>query len=107
MDSSVEKANQQQQLETMNEIDPQKPEAIQSEGDLDVGAQIVQQFGTDFTDDGKILITSAFGCGPADSFKEKKKVLRKIDWHVIPLAAWACGLQFVDKVCLHLMQCHE
>lgn len=23
--------------------------------------------------------------------------MRKIDWHIIPLAAWACGLQFVDK----------
>lgn len=33
-----------------------------------------------------------------DTLEEKSKVLRKIDWHIIPLAAWACGLQFVDKV---------
>ncbi|PCG93595.1 Major facilitator superfamily domain, general substrate transporter [Penicillium occitanis (nom. inval.)] len=28
---------------------------------------------------------------------EARKLLRKIDWHIMPLAAWACGLQFVDK----------
>jgi len=28
---------------------------------------------------------------------DEKKVLRKIDWHIIPLAAWSCGLQYVDK----------
>ena len=29
---------------------------------------------------------------------EKSAVRRKIDWRIMPLAAWACGLQFVDKV---------
>lgn len=28
---------------------------------------------------------------------EARKLVRKIDWHLMPLAAWACGLQFVDK----------
>lgn len=30
-------------------------------------------------------------------------VRRKIDWRIMPLAAWTCGLQFVDKVCAALM----
>ena len=30
---------------------------------------------------------------------EKSAVCRKIDWRIMPLAAWSCGLQFVDKVC--------
>ncbi|KAJ5503239.1 Major facilitator superfamily domain general substrate transporter [Penicillium fimorum] len=29
--------------------------------------------------------------------EEHRKLLRKIDWRIVPLAAWACGLQFVDK----------
>lgn len=29
---------------------------------------------------------------------ENRRLKRKIDWRIIPLAAWACGLQFVDKV---------
>ncbi|KAH6981493.1 major facilitator superfamily domain-containing protein [Ilyonectria destructans] len=32
--------------------------------------------------------------------KEKSAVRRKIDWRIMPLAAWACGLQFVDKSAL-------
>ncbi|KAJ5486215.1 Major facilitator superfamily domaingeneral substrate transporter [Penicillium desertorum] len=28
---------------------------------------------------------------------EHRKLLRKIDWRIVPLAAWAYGLQFVDK----------
>jgi hypothetical protein len=33
---------------------------------------------------------------------EHRKLLRKIDWRIVPLAAWACGLQFVDKVYTNL-----
>ncbi|OQE39029.1 hypothetical protein PENCOP_c007G08281 [Penicillium coprophilum] len=29
--------------------------------------------------------------------EEHRRLLRKIDWRIVPLAAWACGLQFVDK----------
>ncbi|KAH7113005.1 major facilitator superfamily domain-containing protein [Dactylonectria estremocensis] len=32
--------------------------------------------------------------------KEKSAVRRKIDWRIMPLAAWSCGLQFVDKSAL-------
>lgn len=31
-------------------------------------------------------------------YLERSAVRRKIDWRIMPLAAWACGLQFVDKV---------
>lgn len=30
--------------------------------------------------------------------EEDRRVQRKIDWHLMPLMAWACGLQLVDKV---------
>lgn len=29
---------------------------------------------------------------------EHRKLLRNIDWRIVPLAAWVCGLRFVDKV---------
>ncbi|KAK5328326.1 hypothetical protein LTR93_002111 [Exophiala xenobiotica] len=70
-----------QELETVNH-GTRKQEGHLPEEDLDVGAAIVQQQDTHFTDE------------------EKKKILWKIDWHIIPLAAWACGLQFVDKSAL-------
>lgn len=35
---------------------------------------------------------------PEYSAKEMNSVRKKIDWRIMPLAAWACGLQFVDKV---------
>ncbi|KAM6506907.1 hypothetical protein FALCPG4_018725 [Fusarium falciforme] len=47
---------------------------------LDVGVQVMGE-------DGSVEYTE----------EEGKRILRKIDWHIIPLAAWACGLQFVDK----------
>lgn len=37
-------------------------------------------------------------CGGLSHPTEKSAVRRKIDWRIMPLAAWACGLQFVDKV---------
>ncbi|KIX04601.1 uncharacterized protein Z518_05471 [Rhinocladiella mackenziei CBS 650.93] len=79
MDPSHEKTNPAEEVETLGgeamntEIDKK------AQGDLDVGAQVVQGQDIHFTEE------------------EKKKVLQKIDWHIIPLAAWACGLQFVDK----------
>ncbi|KUL84693.1 hypothetical protein ZTR_07605 [Talaromyces verruculosus] len=48
-------------------------------GQLDVGAQALAGQDLTYTKD------------------EARKLLRKIDWHIMPLAAWACGLQFVDK----------
>ncbi|KAJ5791523.1 Major facilitator superfamily domain general substrate transporter [Penicillium psychrosexuale] len=30
--------------------------------------------------------------------EEHRKLLRNIDWRIVPLAAWVCGLRFVDKV---------
>jgi hypothetical protein len=35
---------------------------------------------------------------PEYSADEMNAVRKKIDWRIMPLAAWACGLQFVDKV---------
>ncbi|KAL7007167.1 hypothetical protein EMMF5_003393 [Cystobasidiomycetes sp. EMM_F5] len=32
--------------------------------------------------------------------QEHDRVLRKIDWALMPLSAWACGLQYVDKTAL-------
>ncbi|CDM26841.1 unnamed protein product [Penicillium roqueforti FM164] len=29
--------------------------------------------------------------------EEHRKLLRNIDWRIVPLAAWVCGLRFVDK----------
>ncbi|KAF2094963.1 MFS general substrate transporter [Rhizodiscina lignyota] len=49
------------------------------QGDIDVGAQALQGQELNFTE------------------QENKRILRKIDWRIVPLAAWACGLQFVDK----------
>jgi sugar phosphate permease len=31
---------------------------------------------------------------------DEARVLRKIDWRLMPVMAWACGLQFVDKAAL-------
>jgi hypothetical protein len=39
--------------------------------------------------------------GPEYSPEDMDAVRKKIDWRIMPLAAWACGLQFVDKVCCH------
>ncbi|KAL6241204.1 hypothetical protein RBB50_011883 [Rhinocladiella similis] len=79
MDPTTEKRTQTQEVEALEHQQP-KGKGIIAEGDLDVGASIVQaQEDTHYTEE------------------EKSKVLRKIDWHIIPLAAWACGLQFVDK----------
>lgn len=42
---------------------------------------------------------------PEYSPEEMDAVRKKIDWRIMPLAAWACGLQFVDKVrCQSLSQ---
>jgi hypothetical protein len=40
------------------------------------------------------------GHDPEYSSEEVNAVRKKIDWRIMPLAAWACGLQFVDKVCM-------
>ncbi|KAH8888918.1 MFS general substrate transporter [Thozetella sp. PMI_491] len=51
-------------------------------GDADVGAQALQGQDLHFTK------------------QEHDRLLRKVDWRFIPLAAWACGIQFVDKSAL-------
>ena len=70
-------------------------------GQLDVGAQALAGQDLTYTKDGKsyqdlsnkalLLIWIMNFC------IEARKLRRKIDWHIMPLAAWACGLQFVDK----------
>ncbi|KAK9893892.1 MFS general substrate transporter [Cystobasidium minutum MCA 4210] len=47
--------------------------------DLDIGAQALTDADLQYTKE------------------EHNKVLRKIDWRLMPICAWACGLQFVDK----------
>ncbi|KIW29277.1 uncharacterized protein PV07_05102 [Cladophialophora immunda] len=82
MDPAAEKSSIAQEVEAVDhEIGARKVGvATPAADDLDVGASIVQaQEDTQYTEE------------------EKSAVLRKIDWRIIPLAAWACGLQFVDK----------
>lgn len=33
--------------------------------------------------------------------EEERKVLRKIDWHILPLLAWVYAIQFADKSTLN------
>ncbi|OQV07664.1 hypothetical protein CLAIMM_12065 [Cladophialophora immunda] len=82
MDPAAEKSSIAQEVEAVDHgIGARKVGvATPAADDLDVGASIVQaQEDTQYTEE------------------EKSAVLRKIDWRIIPLAAWACGLQFVDK----------
>ncbi|CAH0019994.1 unnamed protein product [Clonostachys rhizophaga] len=48
-----------------------------TQGDVDIAAQALQGQNLDFSEE-----------------------VRKIDWRILPLAAWSCGLQFVDKSAL-------
>ncbi|KIW92830.1 uncharacterized protein Z519_06679 [Cladophialophora bantiana CBS 173.52] len=87
MDPAAEKSTNAQEVEAVDhETGVRKGHVTTlAADDLDVGASIVQaQEDTHYTEE------------------EKSAVLRKIDWRIIPLAAWACGLQFVDKVGLLL-----
>ncbi|KAF9888585.1 hypothetical protein FE257_008517 [Aspergillus nanangensis] len=49
------------------------------EEDVDIGAQFLAEHDVEYTEE------------------ENRRLRRKIDWRIVPLAAWACGLQFVDK----------
>lgn len=68
-------------------------------GDLDIGVEALRGQDLTSTEEGKFNDNSMAIFWELTCL-EKHKVLRKIDWHIIPLAAWACGLQFVDKVSL-------
>ncbi|KAL4894680.1 major facilitator superfamily domain-containing protein [Aspergillus ambiguus] len=45
----------------------------------DIGARFLEEHDVEFTEE------------------ESRRLRWKIDWRIVPLAAWACGLQFVDK----------
>lgn len=62
-----------------------------------VGDFIPSSTRQNFTEKGRKPLNS-FMCGGLSHPTEKNAVRRKIDWRIMPLAAWACGLQFVDKV---------
>lgn len=48
--------------------------------------------------DGQNDVIKPEAAAPEYSPEEMDAVRKKIDWRIMPLAAWACGLQFVDKV---------
>lgn len=82
-----------QHVETMEFIDE-----AELKGDIDIAATALRgQDLSHFTVEGNFLAQLHIG-NKLTSFEERRKVLRKIDWHILPLAAWSCGLQFVDKV---------
>jgi MFS transporter, ACS family, allantoate permease len=71
-------------------------------GQLDVGAQALAGQDLTYTKDGmsyQVFLSnkSLLLIWIMNFCIEARKLLRKIDWHIMPLAAWACGLQFVDK----------
>lgn len=70
-------------------------------GQLDVGAQALAGQDLTYTKEGnpyQIAFCLYSTCNTfINSCIEARKLVRKIDWHLMPLAAWACGLQFVDK----------
>lgn len=86
-----------QHVETYNYIDEEELKGIQ--GDVDIGVVALQGQDLHFTEEGKLEFNNNQHIHVRDlTIVEKHKVLRKIDWHIMPLAAWSCGLQFVDKV---------
>ncbi|EXJ69751.1 uncharacterized protein A1O5_06822 [Cladophialophora psammophila CBS 110553] len=106
MDPAAEKSTNAQEVEAVDHETGVHKGGVTTlaADDLDVGASIVQaQEDTHYTEEGEDVRDS----GPCQNEKdctdgiglplEKSIVLRKIDWRIIPLAAWACGLQFVDK----------
>ncbi|KAJ5697080.1 hypothetical protein N7536_007492 [Penicillium majusculum] len=70
-------ANSKEHVENVS-LNPTDKET--GDNDLDIGAQILMN-------NEDVEYTA----------EEHRKLVRKIDWRIVPLAAWACGLQFVDK----------
>jgi hypothetical protein len=91
----VEPEGISQHVETYNFIDEEELKGVQ--GDIDICVVALQGQDLNFTKEGK-LDANQHVYNWDLTLLEKRKVLRKVDWHIMPLAAWSCGLQFVDKV---------
>jgi hypothetical protein len=89
-----------QHVETYNFIDEEE-----FKGDVDIAVVALRGQDLAFTEEGKFGAIFSMLVFWNLTLPEKRKVLRKIDWHILPLAAWSCGLQFVDKV--YLRQRHK
>lgn len=86
-------ANSKEHVENIS-LDPADKEI---EGnDLDVGTQM-EHADIEYTAEGEYRFLHDL-C--RSNRLEHRKLVRKVDWRIVPLAAWACGLQFVDKVCI-------
>ncbi|KIX05613.1 uncharacterized protein Z518_03585 [Rhinocladiella mackenziei CBS 650.93] len=82
MASGTEEKGVSQQPERIEQAEAESHDYLSDadlKGRLDLGAQALKGQRLTYTSE------------------EGRRVLRKIDWHILPLAAWACGLQFVDK----------
>lgn len=68
------------------------------EGDVDAAVATVKDQDLAFTPEGKSKLRTASQTVVLTLHLENRRVLRKIDWHLVPLMAFACGIQLVDKV---------
>lgn len=87
------RANSKEHVENIS-LDPTDKET--GNNDIDVGAQILMDHqDIEYTAEGEYPFLHDV-C--QSNILEHRKLVRKVDWRIVPLAAWACGLQFVDKV---------